>query len=441
MTETLLFLQISETSFDESLLISRMLTQLGGEVQVLCLVNGISSSLVASMPGAIVGVLTENQEDNHRRFEEVISRAMPSAIVVLDLYKFFLNPLELNFLPVWLEPLAAKGVPILALDYFNLMRGVPEGLRLHENIRLPHLEAGEGADLLALKAYLLKPVPPLQPEDDQIRSFYWNPLDPSLKAAAPQLRQQVLESLEAPPDTRLVTLIYDPTLYSQALERNLLGFYFVLVEVMIYYLSRFASQRFQLLVIGSAPPTDQVIPREQQNFEVHYFSHLTEDNYRALLAASDLVVSNTTWSPALLDAAALGVPALVMANSIIQEWKDATETEKQLSSFFSPSPPLYDLCQLLCTLNQWSVTLPIFQFVTYPLRYEELSFPEPGLQSSALPYFLLDMFDDETSLPILANLLFSDLDRRDYRAGCQSLLAIAEEGISFGHLLDKVRPR
>lgn len=437
MTHKILFIQISETDFDESIFISRMLNQLTGEVLPMALVNGISSSLVSSNPDIVVGVLTENQDDNQKRLQLLVESSQPDAIVLLDLYKYFYNPMELNFLPIWLE---AYQVPLLALDYYNLLEAHENQIQLSPQVVLPQFEHGEAPEPLQLPIQLIKPVPPVPLDESAERTFYWNPCDPTLRAVAPQLRQQVLDSLGAKSETRIITLFFDPVMFTQALDHTLLGYYFMLIEVMIYYMRQFGGQKFQLLIVGSAPPTDEVNEIPDKNFDVHYFSHMTEDNFKALIAASDLLVSNTSWSPALIDAATLGIPACVFGNSIIQEWKDATESEKELKSFFSPAPPLFQLCEIMVFLNKWSVSLPIFQFINYPQPYTDPDFPNPGLQPTGLPYFLMDMFDDETCLPILQNMLFSQSQQQEYRDYCQEWIKVSEKGLSFLQILEKVKP-
>lgn len=433
--KTLLFVQIAESTFDESLFIPRMIQQFSGETRVLALVNGLSSALVSSNPDIITGVLTENQDDNQARFNSMLETAQPDAVIVLDLYKFFLNPLELNFLPVWLE---AATMPVFAFDYYHLLVNEDEGIRLNPKVVTTHIEAGERADSLPLNIWLIKPAPPIMPSEGGLRTFFWQPFDSSLNASAPQLREQVLDSIKASPESKVITVFFDPVMFSQALDRNLLGYYFMVIEVLIFYMRSFPRQNFELLVVGSAAPTDQTNPIPDKNFNIHYFTHLTNDNYRALLSASDLLISNTNWSPAILDAIGLGTPAIVMGNSIIQDWKDVTEGEKQLKSFFSPHPGLYHICDLMVQLNQWSATLPIFPFINYPMRHEDEDFPLPGLQEHALPYFLLDMFDDETSLPILKDLLFSPLDLEQYREACTRYTQSTDEAITFGSMLEKV---
>lgn len=436
MQQTLLFIQISESDYDESLLISRMVHQLEGEYTALCLVNGISSSLVSSHPGLIVGILTENQEESRKKFEDLLQTSRPDAIILLDLYKYFLNPLELNFLPIWLENLE---MPILALDYYNLLLNDTDTLRLDSRVMLEQFEQGEAPDPLVLPVHLLKPLPLVElPEQTAPRTHYWNPVDSLLRTAAPQLRQQVLDSLGARPDARVISVFYDPTLFSRALDNALIGYYFILVEVLIYYMRQFGGQKFQLLVIGSAPPTDEVQEIPDKNFDIHYFSHLTDDNCKALISASDLIVSNTNWSPILLDAATLGTPACVFGNSILLDWKDATESEKELKSYFSPAPALYQLCEMLVYLNKWSISLPIYPFINFPNRLPDEQFPEVGLQHKGLPYFLIDTFDDESCVPLLQSLLFSQSEQQTYREYCQNWLSKAEKGQSFAQILKTV---
>ncbi|MGV3526444.1 MAG: DUF6365 family protein [Candidatus Sericytochromatia bacterium] len=439
MSRSLLFIQISETDYDESFLVQRLISQISGECKSYILCNGLSSSLLMSNPEHVVGILTEDQDDNLRRFETIHTQVALDAIVILDVYKYFMHPLELNFLPVWLENLA---VPIIALDYFNLLTYHGEQLGLHSGVNLQLFEKGEEPLALNLQPWLLKPVPPVIPEAEvPFRTLYWDPSDYSLIAAAPELRQQVRQSLQMQPETRVITLIFDISLYAQSLERNLLGYFFVAVEVLIFYLRQFQGQSFKLLVVGSTPPTDDLNPLPDLNVAPHYFSHLTEDNYRAFLAASDLIISHTQWSFLLFDAMMMGTPVCVLGNSVIQEWKDETEQERVLRSYFQPHPSLFKMAELMVSLNAMSVSLPIFEFLNYPLRLDINSeFPEPGLIPHAYAQYVLDMFDDETTLPILSNLLFSASERERHQALCQNLLKIREQGKTFDTILQHLEP-
>ncbi|MBF2052218.1 MAG: hypothetical protein IGS03_01995 [Candidatus Sericytochromatia bacterium] len=437
MNPYICFIQISEMAYDDAFMIERFVQQLPPDYQVVAFTNGMSSAFVASRPERIVGVLTENQENNLERFRGLLQKTPLEAVIVLDLHQYFLKPEELNFLPVWLTEAKA---PIFALDYFNLLETAEDRVILKPDVNPNRFEAGEEPLPLDFPITLLKPIPPILPEDLKANPALqpWNPIDYSLRSAQHELREQVRQSFSLKPDTRLITVIFDPTLLWMAMEQSLLGFFFASIEVLVFYLRQFQDQHFQILVVGSMAP-GEVNPIPDLNVEIQYFTHLTEDNYRAFMAASDLIIANNNWSLATLDAMTLGTPLCVLGNSVIQDWKDETESEKTLTSFFKPHPVLYELAQLMIKMNEWTLGLPIFQYINYPLRYKDPDFPQPGLQKHAFPYYLLDMFDDESTQPILQKLLFSESFRQGYAAFCADLLKVSEQAESLKTILEKHR--
>ncbi len=436
----LLFIQISEKSYDEIYLIDRLVSQWSKshpETSVYSLTNGVSSAFISSRPERVVGVLAENQEENLQRFEVLKNDLELDAIVILDLHEYFIRPMDLNFLPVWLEDVKC---PVYALDYFNLIEYKEGVLHLKQDVELDQFEEGEAPLPLQLQVEILKPVLPNLPDafKNEPHTRAWNATYPELGIQSPQNRREILESIEAKENDFIVTVLFDPALFSQALERNLIGFYFVLVEVLIFYFSQMRGQRFQLFIFGSAPPTPEINMHADLNVDIHYFTHLTEDNYAAFIGASDLIISNSDWAVALLDAMQLKTPVCVFGNSVIQEWKDDTETEKELRAPFQPLKPLYDLCQLMLDLNQFSITTPIYQFISYPLRDSNPDFPIPGLQQKTFPYFLMDMFDDQSTLFMLRHLLLSAETNEKHSKLCDDLLAVTEDSLTFNRIHEAV---
>jgi len=438
MNKSVIFIQLSEGSYDECFLIDRMLSQIQGNVTSIVFSNAISSSFNSSNPEHIVGLLTEDQESNKERFDSALEMAEnPVAIIVLDLCQYYLNPMTLNFLPMWLEKIE---LPILALDYFNLLEEKNDFIVLKSDVNPEKFEEGEGPNPIGLNIKLIKPLPPIYPEAEiQSKTFYWNALDKNFNASRPQLRKQVLDSIESNEEAKVILVAYDPTLLTQALNNNMISYYYILIEVLVFYLRQFPGQRFKILVVGSKPPTENKNEIPDINLEIHYFSHFTEDNYRALLAASDMIISNNHWSTLLLDAMDLGIPVSVMGNSIIQDWKDETETEHQTISYFSPDVILYNLSLLMMSLNRNSITTPIYQFINYPIKYLEQDFPKTGLQQKGLPYFLMDMFNDEDCITQFRELLFSKGHQEEYNTFCAQILEHAEQGLRMETILDQVK--
>lgn len=399
----LIILQLAEESFDEILFLPRILAQLPPNSTCYCMVNSISSSFAASIHGCKVSLLTENQDLNLQDFSTIVVNESIDALIILDLYKYYLTPWDLNFLPLWLDDFQA---PILALDYFNLLEYRGGQVLLRPGVNPPYPEGGI-PEPLPIFPYLFKPVPPVplaaltgQPAE---RIFAWNAIQPQLKLNQQLQREQLRHSLQVQEAEQIITLIIDPLYFLKALDMALIGFYMVLIEVIIFYLRQFPQQAFQLLVVGFFPPREEKNSIPDINVKVHYISHLTEDNYLTLIAGSDLIITHTQRSPILLDAMVAEVPVMVMGNSIIQELKP--DQSRQLMSFFQPHPVLYQLVELMLNLNQWTAYLPIFPFINYPAPYHELGFPEPGLKQEGLFYHLLDTFDDLTSLPLFKQVL------------------------------------
>lgn len=431
----ILFIQMAEKSYDEIFFIDRLTQQwadLYTEVEVYALVNGLCNHFVSSRPERIVGVLTENQSENLKRFEALKEAIDFDAIFILDLHEYFIHPMDLNFLPLWLK---GQDCPIYALDYYNLLVYKKNLLYLRPQVNLDKFEEGEAPLPLDITVELLKPCLPNKSEDLAAEIHAW-PLQSTFREhtiGAAQFRQELLDSVEAKEKDHIISIFFDPLLYTQSAERSLIGYYFVLIEVLIFYLRQMRGEQFQIFIVGSMPPSSEVNLSPDMNVNLHYISHLTEDNYAAFLSASDLIITNNDWTVALLDALARNTPVCIFGNSIIEEWKDNTETEKELRASFQPLKPLYDFCHLLTELNQFSLSTPIFQFISYPLRLQE-EFPAVGLKEGIYPYFLFDMFDDELTLPMLKQVLLSGETRQKYTDICESYKQKNSSALSVGQI-------
>ncbi len=433
--QTILFVQMAEDSFDEVLLLPRFLAQMPVNSRFYALVNSISSSFAASISDLSVSLMTENQDNNLHDFQVIFRHKKPDVIILLDLYKYFVTPADINFLPIWLDD---PDVPILAIDYFNLLEYHDGVLQLKAGVDVPALKDLAKPEPLAIQPYLLKPSPPIFSQDlkgELDRVFLWNPIDTKFKVSQESHREQLRKSFHLKEEDKIVTVVIDPLLFMKSIEVSLLGFFMVLIEVVIYYLRGFPQTRFHLLLVGLFPPREETNTIPDVNLDVTFFSHLTEDNYLTLLAGSDMVFTNSDHSLVLLDTMVAGVPSVVMANSIIQELnEDQTRTVR---SYFQPAPVLYDFVHLMLDLNQWTAFSPIFQFVNYPAAYSEIGFPEPGLHFQGFMYHLIDTFDDLSTDPILEQLLYDQEYLKNYRNMAQKILN-DEQSLFLSQILSRI---
>lgn len=408
-----IIIQLAEESFDEILFLPRIIAQLPPDSTCYCLVNSVSSSFAASTQGCKVSLLTENQDLNLQDFSTIVVNEQIDALIILDLYKYYVTPWDLNFLPLWLDDFQA---PVVALDYFNLLEYRAGQVLLRSGVEIQYPEGG-APDPLAIRPYLLKPTPPIPPEalagQPSERVFAWNAIHSQFKVSQQFQREQLRHSLQLQDGEKIITLLIDPLYFLKSLEMALIGFYMVLIEVIIFYLRQFPEQKFQLLIVGFFPPREKNNTIADLNVKLHYISHLTDDNYLTLIAGSDLILTHTQRSPLLLDAMVAEVPVMVMGNSIIQELQP--DQTRKLTSFFQPHPVLYQLVELMLNLNQWTAYLPIFPFISFPAPYREPDFPEPGLKREGLFYHLLDTFDDLSTLPLLSQVLQPTTYLRNYK--------------------------
>ena len=165
---------------------------------------------------------------------------------------------------------------------------------------------------------------------------------------------------------------------------------------------------------------------------MHHFTHLTEDIYQLLVCGSDLLILNSDWDFAHIDALMLNTPTLVFGNSIQQELQQG---EKILTSTFQPDPVLYHMVQFFTELNKNSLTTPLFQFTSFPIKQTEL--PASGLQQGIPPYHLADMFNDMETIPLLKQLICDANYFNEYQKLCNKYLQ-DHKALTMAHIIHKI---
>lgn len=423
-----LCIQMAESSYDESYLIFRMYDQLGPHIHIHCMLNSVTAGFVSSQTDFVCTILNERLDDNLERFNTLVEKINYDYIVLLDLHKSQTLPWDLNFLPEWLQD---TKVPILAFDYYNLMVNQDDDCALTPAIK-PH----EKASPIPFQPWLIKPSPPIQERQAQKKSFYWDVINPEQKIAQNMVRQQVIDTMGLTPETKIISVIIDPLLFQKALEANLISFFYVMQETLIFYMRAMENHNFHVFFCGVGPP--EPVKRERYkdvNFQCHFFNYMTYDIYRTMMCSADLILTNSNMMFPLVDAMALETPVGIMGNSIGFQKKG--EDERELMSVFKPDPFLYDMVKLMEELNKHSFKLPVFPFINYPLL--EAMFPDTGPQFHVMPHVLLDFFDDLDTLPYLEQLIFDkDNKRQDYQRYAAGTLALNQNGLPMTHILDKI---
>lgn len=424
---SILFVQMAEYSFEESHLLLRIAAQMPEQTKIYAMVNAMSSALISSRSSISLGLATEHQENNQIDLQVFLGNAEPDIIVLLDLHKYFTHPDDLNILPEWFEGLS---IPVIALDYFRLLAFSESGHVIGPS--------QSSSPPLNVNWHLVRPSPPNPPELPltSSRLHYWNMMSQSLVLGREILREQLRQSLQLEADVKVVTLVYDPLLFQQAMDLSIPGFYFAAIEVICYYLRQYPKQRFELLIAGFSMPADQLNPLAQLNVRLRYFTHMTDDIVQTLVSGSDLLILNSVWSSLHADALQFATPTAVLANSIRMELNE--QGQRVATGYSQPIFPLYRHMELMTELNNKTPYMaPLFQFLNYPIsEWDEL--PSPGLNVWGYPVHVLDMFNDLDSQPIMDKMLFDENYHEEYKHVCQKLTERNVGALFFETILQKI---
>src|SRR5690606_7260782 len=91
--------------------------------------------------------------------------------------------------------------------------------------------------------------------------------------------------------------------------------YPLIVNTIAYFLNNMELE-VNLFVAGlGADVVDVPLPADSK-VRVKTFKTINHDLYKTLVAFSDLIITDTTWNPVLLSAAAMKIPAGVIGNSL-----------------------------------------------------------------------------------------------------------------------------
>ena len=150
-----------------------------------------------------------------------------------------------------------------------------------------------------------------------------------------------------------------------------------------------------------------------------------------VICGSDLLLLNSHWDFAHVDAFLLNIPTLVFGNSVQQELNLG---QTRLTSTFSPDIFLYELIQLMVQINQNGHVAPLFQYISYPIKQIEL--PPCGLQEGIPPYHLADMFNDLETFPLLEKLICDPQYLLSYAQLCNKYLKREHSALTMQTILN-----
>lgn len=423
----ILYILLSENSFNESLLFTRIQNQLEETDEHYCMSNSLSSCFMDSNPKWNVSLLSEDFEENYDDFRTYIDEGKFSLIVLGDLHEYFLAPEEMNFDLEWLEDLE---IPIVALDYFDLLTIQNEKIIFKHSNKI-NSNIIESLPAIPIKPFIVKTFPKTLNPETQEGILYWDTTLDYYTIVKHATQQLIRDTMQLKDNTKIVTICFDVIQMSDALNQKLIGFYFVVVETIVFYLQEL-NQNFEVLVIGLKQPKTLINNIDKIN--LRHFTHLTQDLYQLIVCGSDLLILDSNLTFAHCDALISQTPTMVLGNSI--DIQSINEDESKVMSSFSPDPFIYDLINMMLEINKNSQQPPIFPFMNYPNPIEQL--PQTGLQLGSPPYHLVDIFDDEKTYEVFNSLLCDQNYLNKYNEIGNKYLESQIEPLKFNELLKRI---
>jgi hypothetical protein len=174
---------------------------------------------------------------------------------------------------------------------------------------------------------VIKSCPPYLPEDDdrtsKIKTFYWKNLEQFAFLNKDDSRTTLVGRLKSPENAKIVSLYIDFESIGYAYALNLVHHYTTLVECVYKYLSNL-DIACHLVVVNLPHFT---MPETYPKVKITFMGDVKDAEYEMIIRASDLVLTESIASIALIDAANLKIPAITLKNTLTLE----KSKDKQLS--------------------------------------------------------------------------------------------------------------
>ncbi len=194
-------------------------------------------------------------------------------------------------------------------------------------------------------------------------------------------------------NSKNILLIFSYQMMIKSKISSLEAHYPLISKTLILYLKTLDID-INLFIVGSDLKSE-LIPGTK--IQVNTFKIVNHGLYKSLMSLTDLLITDTTWHPILIDAACLNIPAGVIGNSL-----SLNEDGSLNSKFESTDLEVFNL------IEDTVKTSPqiFFPYTSFPLKTETL--PEFTYYENKFIYYLLDIYSDEVMIPFLGEFLINN---------------------------------
>lgn len=427
-----LFIILGLDAFYESTILSKLLQEIPDEAGIVTLAGEFPYLYLNDNERILKVFLKGTEEENKTLFFDILNEGQISAIFILDFhnifftkyYKYDYKVIPFNF--KWLEGLT---IPVNLVDSMDMIGYNDENkvyLKHSDGYNIEHSIDEEATEIDTEDTFkgLNKEgeqVEKKEFEDDQIYTypdmvskfdFYPNiiklcpPCIPNFNGHPKIINlnysythevNQYIDQMRAPlgidEKKKNVVIIFSYQMMINTVLQKNISHYVRVINSIVIYLKRLDIP-INLFIIGADSALAQNDMFKGSKISFRAFKNSNHNLYKTLITYADVVITDTTWQPVLLDTARLNIPTGVIGNSVRFNDEGLMEAE-----FESTDPEVFKL------LEQATKEAPntLFPFSCYPLKDQKV--PKFRYYDDVYPYYLLDIYSDESTLAFLDEFL------------------------------------
>jgi hypothetical protein len=429
-----LFVILGSDSFYESTILSKLIEEIPDEAGIVCMAGEFPYLYLNDNERLLKILLQGSEEENKKLFEDVLSDGQISAIFILDYDKTFFTKYykqDYKIIPFNLKWLEEVKIPINlidpldTLDYnednkvylknssdYNVEEIIDEDAEINTEDTFKGINKdGDQIDVKPMEdesvyvssdmvskfnfyPNIVKLCPPCIPNSNANSKIIY------LNFAYTHEVNQYIDQMRAPlgisDEKKNVLVIFSYQMLIQTLIQNNISHYIRIINTLAIYLKKLDIP-INLFIIGADSSLTQHEMFRGSKISFRAFKSPNHNLYKTLMTYANVVITDTTWHPSLIDAARLNIPAGVIGNSASFNEEGVME-----ASFESTDPEVFKLLEK--AVKEAPQTL--FPFTCYPLKDKKVA--DFTYYDDIYPYYLLDIYSDESTLSFLGEFLVSE---------------------------------
>jgi hypothetical protein len=433
-----LFILLGFDSFYESMIMLKMIEQLPPGCNILVFASELASTYLVGDERVFLMPVTTELLENKKLFDQTINEGELTSIFVFDYHKTLFtkdynhNYVIIPFNPEWLDDLEIPVCLVDVYDMFNfnennnlylmssnqfnvedepidteraeydevytraLLGDNPHDLP-KEDIEFEKNEYTKPEMIVktGIYPYIIKLCPTCEAPKDKTdeRFIYWN-------YSITDFENSETEKMKAPlgvqPDRKNILLNFSYQFILKSALTNLASHYMRVFTSLVIFLKKM-DIKVNLYIIGMESNVSQLPILRGSKINVKAFRDPNYNIYKTIMSFADLVLTDTTWHPCLIDSACLKIPTAVIGNSM-SILNDGTCQASYSSTDFDVFKELEKAIE--------EAPQTLFCYSSFPLKESEA--PYFGFYEEKYLYYLIDIYSDESVIGFMYEFLVDD---------------------------------